>query len=75
MYAIQSNVQVVNGCKVDRYKDREEAVNAFLEKYKELSGKFEVEMHLRNEKFSDARGSIQVLVDGFFHYVELYKEK
>lgn len=30
MYAIQSNIQVVNGCKIDRYKDREEAVNAFF---------------------------------------------
>lgn len=75
MYAIQSNIQVVNGCKIDRYKDREEAVNAFLENYKKLSDKFEVEMHLINERFSDARGTIQVLVDGFFHYVELYKEK
>ena len=36
---------------------------------------YTTEMHLRDDEFSEARGTIQVLVDGFFQYVELYKEK
>ena len=76
MYVIKNNLPTeTDGFKVDRWKSREEAVAAFLEDYKILSQKYETEMHLRNEDFSDARGTIQVLVDGFFHYVELFKEK
>ena len=76
MYVIKSNLPTeANGSKVDRFKSREEAVAGFLEDYQRLSKQYETEMHLRNENFSDARGTIQVLVDGFFHYVELFKEK
>lgn len=76
MYVIKSNLPTeASGCKVDRFKSREEAVAGFLDNYQKLSKQYETEMHLRNENFSDARGTIQVLVDGFFHYVELYKEK
>ena len=76
MYVIKNNLPTeTDGFKVDRWKSREEDVAAFLEDYKILSEKYETEMHLRNENFSDARGTIQVLVDGFFHYVELFKEK
>jgi len=76
MYVIKSNLPTeTDGFKVDRWKSREEAVEAFLEDYQRLSKQYETEMHLRNENFSDARGTIQVLVDGFFHYVELFKEK
>lgn len=75
-YVIKSNLTTeVNSCKVDRFKSREEAVSSFMDEYKKLPKQYETEMHLRNENFSDARGTIQVLVDGFFHYVELYKEK
>lgn len=74
-YVIKNNLPTeTDGFKVDRWKSREEAVAAFWEDYKILSEKYETEMHLRNENFSDARGTIQVLVDGFYHYIELYKE-
>ena len=76
MYVIKSNLPTeANGCKVDRFKTRPEAITAFLDSYKHLSDMYTTEMHLRDDEFSEARGTIQVLVDGFFHYVELYKEK
>ena len=76
MYVIKNNLPTeTDGFKVDRFKSREEAVAGFLDNYQKLSKQYEVEMHLRNENFSDARGTIQVLIDGFFHYVELFKEK
>ena len=76
MYVIKNNLPTeIDGFKVDRFKSREEAVAGFLDNYQKLSKQYEVEMHLRNENFSDARGTIQVLIDGFFHYVELFKEK
>jgi hypothetical protein len=76
MYVIKSNLPTEeNGCRVERWLSRGMAVNSFLEHYKKLSQNYETEMHLRNEDFSDARGTIQVLVDGFFHYIELFKEK
>ena len=35
---------------------------------------YKIKVVFRNEKGKDLRGTIQVEIDGFYYYVELYKE-
>lgn len=52
-----------------------EARSAFLRYANSLADYYSTKMTFRNEKGSALRGTIQVEIDGFYYYVELYKEQ
>ena len=55
-------------------KSRYMAVRRFLTIANQLNASgYNTKMNLRNKKDKPARGTIQVEIDGFYYYVELFK--
>ena len=59
----------------EELKTRDDALREFHSLCKTLYTKYQTTIFLRDEEEKDLRGSIRVDIDGFFYYVELYKEK
>ena len=47
----------------------------FLRIVDQLSAKYQTKVFYRNVKSKPLRGQIQAEIDGFYYYVELYKEQ
>jgi hypothetical protein len=69
-YTIKSNVPNHFHGPIHTHKER--AKEIFLNICKELSAKYPCKMFLRDTNEKPLRGQIQVEIDGFFYYVELY---
>jgi hypothetical protein len=55
--------------------NRKEAARHFMGLVYHLNiNNYNTKMVFRNHKGKDLRGTIQVEIDGFYYYVELYKE-
>ena len=55
--------------------NRKEAATHFIGLVYHLNvNNYKMKVVFRNEKGKDLRGTIQVEIDGFYYYVELYKE-
>lgn len=70
-YIIKNNLPK-DGYKTVRREGEEKAKESFMDMQAELAKKYSVKAVFRNKPL---RGRIQVEVDGFYYYVELYKEK
>jgi hypothetical protein len=57
------------------YGTRDDALKRFWGTYSRLKKRFQTSITLRNEFGSSARGTIKVEIDGFYYYVELYKNE
>ena len=71
-YVIKSNVPDMGIAAKSLYSTKDEAIIAFKGIYKKLSQKCPPNLYLRNEESDNVRGTIQVYVDGFCYYVELF---
>ena len=60
-------------CKYKNLIDRYDAKEAFFEIAKSLSYEYHTEITFSDKRNKPLRGTIQVEIDGFFYYVELYK--
>lgn len=69
-YTIKSNVPDCH--EPFHTKSVERAREKFLDICKALSAKYPCKMFLRDTGIKPLRGQIQVEIDGFFYYVELY---
>ena len=59
--------------KYKRHIDRYDARKAFFEISESLSYMYSTKITFRNKRNKPLRGTIQVEIDGFYYYVELYK--
>lgn len=73
-YAIKNNLPKAIQ-HLTEYETRDDAVRAFWGTYSRLKKRFPTSITLRNEIGSSARGTIKVEIDGFYYYVELYKNE
>lgn len=54
---------------------RDEALETFHSLCRDLYTHYQTTIFLRDEVCRELRGSIRVEIDGFYYYVELFKEK
>lgn len=71
-YVIKNNIPTESEHKPDVWKTAKAAKKDFLEILNILSAKYPTNVYLRTKPL---RGTIKVEIDGFYYYVELYKEK
>ena len=73
-YIIKNNLPET--CSIKQYEGltRDDAMKHFMFIIDLLSGRFTIKVFFRNEKYKFLRGTIKVEIDGFYYYVELYKE-
>lgn len=74
MYIIKNNLPKAK-MHLTEYGTRDDALKNFWGTYSRLRIKFPTSIVLRNEFGSSARGTIKVEIDGFYYYVELYKNE
>lgn len=77
-YIIKNNIPAKKRIPIAVYDNRLEAMHDFLEFYKTLSKFHDCKIYIRDWSYEDdtyIRGTIKAEIDGFFYYVELYKEK
>lgn len=74
MYIIKNNLpkakQHLTECET-----RDDALKRFWGTYSRMKKRFPTSITMRNEFGSSARGTIKVEIDGFYYYVELYKNE
>lgn len=74
MYIIKNNLPKAK-MHLTEYGTRDDALKCFWGTYSRLKKRFPTSITLRNEFGSSARGTIKVEIDGFYYYVELYKNE
>ena len=70
-YIIKNNLPTESDHTPDVWESAKEARKNFVDIVEILSAKYPTKVVFRNNPL---RGTIQVEIDGFFYYVELYKE-
>lgn len=56
------------------WKKESSAKSAFLAMAGQLAERYSVKTYFRNRSGKDLRGTIQVDIDGFYYYVELFRD-
>ena len=73
-YIIKNNLPTEHLKHVQNFGSKEDAKKSFLFTFQVFSALHPCKMVLRDEKGMNLRGTIQIELNGFFYYVELYKE-
>lgn len=71
-YVIKNNLPKGNGHTQDEFTSAKMARKAFLRMAEELADRWYIKVSYREKPL---RGTIQVEIDGFYYYVELYTEE
>lgn len=74
-YVIKNNLPLRYMQPRQYFATKEEAKKSFLFTYEVLSSMHTCKMFIRDERQKPLRGSMQIEIDGFFYYIELYKEQ
>lgn len=71
-YVIKNNLPNDSGSKQDEFTSAKNARRAFFRLSTELGDRWYIKVSYREKPL---RGTIRVEIDGFYYYVELYKEE
>ena len=73
-YIIKNNLPTEHLNHIQHFGSKAEAKKSFLFTFEVFSALHPCKIFLRDEKGMNLRGTIKVEIDGFYYYVELYKE-
>lgn len=75
MFTVKHNIPTKTFLPEERFSHKRDALNRFrlIEKWCIKMG-FPVKSYLRDTKDNPLRATLQAEIDGFTHYVELYKQ-
>lgn len=72
-YIIKDNLPVGKN-HLETWKKEQSAKSAFLAMAGQLAERYSVKTYFRNMPGKDLRGTIRVEIDGFYYYVELFRD-
>ena len=74
-YIIKNNLPTEHLAKVQGFESKSEAKESFINTYSIFSALHPCKMFIRDERDMVLRGTIQVEIDGFYYYFELYENR
>lgn len=74
MYIIKNNLPKARK-HLSEHPTRDDAVKTFWRIYSWVKKSYPTSITLRNDIDKDARGTIKTEIDGFYYYVELFKNE